>query len=207
MAGFLHACCLPICREVVVDQVAQRQSPVTESFLERVASGEPAAVEAVVDRYGALVWSIARRMSADPHDAEDAVQDIFADLWSNAARFDASIASETTFVSMIARRRLIDRRRRKGREPATKALPEFDITGGVDRSFDSVDLQDEVRIAKENLARLRPDQQRALELSIYQGCSHQEISEQLSLPLGTVKSHIRRGLTQIREAMARRNEP
>ena len=75
-----------------------------------------------------------------------------------------------------------------------------------DDGFDAVDRDDDVSIAKEKLGRLKPDQQQALELSIYHGFSHQEISERMSLPLGTVKSHIRRGLTQIRDAMGRRAE-
>ena len=184
----------------------ERRRVLSESLLEKVARGEPGAVEAVVDRYGALVWSIARRMAPDPHEAEDAVQEVFVDLWSNAARFDSSIAAESTFVGMIARRRLIDRRRKKGRELAVDALPETDLVGATDANLASVERDDEVELVRERLTRLKPEQQRALELSIYHGWSHQEISDQMSVPLGTVKSHIRRGLIQIRDALGGRIE-
>ena len=80
------------------------ESPV----LPRVATGESAAVAECLNRYGNLVWSLARRSCPDVQAAEDAVQDIFLKLWTVADRFDPEIASESTFVAMIARRRLID---------------------------------------------------------------------------------------------------
>src|SRR3954470_14464574 len=84
-------------------------------LLGRVAAGDQQAVRECLARYGGLVWSIARRFEAA--DAEDAVQEIFLDLWKSAARFDRQIASEASFVAMIARRRLIDRKRTRGRRP------------------------------------------------------------------------------------------
>ena len=82
-----------------------------------VATGQPAAIEECLDRYGGLVWSLARRNCPDEQTAEDAVQDVFIKLWQVADRFDPNLASEATFVAMIARRRLIDLyRKRRGRE-------------------------------------------------------------------------------------------
>src|SRR5438132_13118196 len=94
----------------------------TEDLLPRVARGDGVAVEQCVDRYGGLIWQIALRFSATRADAEDAVQEVFIDLWKSAARFDPTRASETTFVAMIARRRLIDRKRAHDRAP--KQVPE-----------------------------------------------------------------------------------
>ena len=70
----------------------------------------------MITAYRGLVWSIARRF--EPRDVEDAVQDVFLDVWKHAHRFDPAISSEATFVAMIARRRVIDRRRRQARWPA-----------------------------------------------------------------------------------------
>ena len=82
-----------------------------EAILHRITQGDQTAVQDCLKKYGGLVWSLARRMSANTDDAEDAVQEIFIDVWKNAARFDESQSSETTFIAMIARRRLIDRLR------------------------------------------------------------------------------------------------
>jgi len=173
-------------------------SPVLPS----VASGDQAAVRACLDRYGGLVWSLARRFSSSESEAEDAVQEIFVALWKSAARFDPAVAEETTFVAMIARRRLIDRMRRRSRRPETVGLPEgFDAEtpGAVEKVEASVDA----RTATEALQTLDPERRRVLELSVWHGLSHREISSALELPLGTVKSHIRRGLAIIREHLER----
>src|SRR5580698_11098039 len=87
------------------------------SMLQRIASGDSAAVRECIDEYGPLVWSIARRLSRTPSDAEDATQEIFLDIWRSAGRFDESQGSDKVFIAMIARRRLIDRLRKATAEP------------------------------------------------------------------------------------------
>ena len=87
-----------------------------------MAAGDPLAVQECLDAYGGLVWSLARRMFQSRDDAEDAVQEIFVDIWRNADRFDPAQASETTFIAMIARRRLIDRLRYSNRRLSPESL-------------------------------------------------------------------------------------
>ncbi|MFM8699347.1 MAG: RNA polymerase sigma factor, partial [Phycisphaerales bacterium] len=94
------------------------------SILHMVARGESGAMQACMDRFGGLVWSLARRVTRSTAEADDAVQEIFVDLWRSSSRFDPSIANETTFVAMIARRRLIDRGRRRQRRPDAATLPD-----------------------------------------------------------------------------------
>src|SRR5262245_63951716 len=94
-------------------------------LLGRVAAGDQAAIRECIARYGGVVWSLARRFEARDGDAEDAVQEIFLDLWKSAARFDRQIASEAAFVAMIARRRLIDRKRTRGRRPTIDPVQEL----------------------------------------------------------------------------------
>ncbi len=170
------------------------------SLLERVASGDERAVQECMDRYGGLVWSICRRLCRNVDDAEDAVQEVFIDLWSSAARFDSRVAAEQTFVAMIARRRVIDRWRKKRREPQIETLgaihdPAAPIT------VDQIEIRDEASRVQQMMTRLRPEQQQVLDLSIFQGLSHSDISRQLDIPLGTIKTHARRGLMQVREML------
>ena len=91
------------------------------TFLERIAAGDPLAVDGCLEKYRGLVWSIARRFAGNHADAEDAVQEVFVELWRHAGRFDPAVAAESTFVATVARRRLIDRHRRRGRQP--EAVP------------------------------------------------------------------------------------
>ncbi len=173
---------------------------VTDCVLPRIAAGDPAAVPDCIARYGGLVWSLARRFLGNPADAEDAVQDVFIDLWKNAARFDPARASEPTYVTMIARRRLIDRKRRAGRAPAAQSLG--DEPAGAPRSgSDRVDVEDEAAKAAAVLNELRDDERRVIQMAVYQGLTHEEIAAATGLPVGTVKTHIRRGLIRVRERL------
>jgi RNA polymerase sigma-70 factor (ECF subfamily) len=172
----------------------------TESILHRVAEGDQDAIKECMDRFGGLVWSLARRLAGNAAEAEDAVQEIFIDVWRSAGRFDPTIASETTFIAMIARRRLIDRGRRRARRPEVAAIPE---TIESDRpAFDPAEVEEAAKAALAAMERLRPEQRKVLELSIQFGRSHEQIAGTTGLPLGTVKTHARRGLIRLREILA-----
>jgi RNA polymerase sigma-70 factor (ECF subfamily) len=139
---------------------------------------------------------LARRFS--PREAEDAVQEIFLDLWKSAARFDPAVASDTTFVAMIARRRLIDRRRRLGRRPDVPGVATVPV---VVSSDPGPERGAEASLAAREVEKLAPEQRQVLLMATCQGLSHDEIAQVTGLPLGTVKSHLRRGLLQIRASL------
>jgi RNA polymerase sigma-70 factor (ECF subfamily) len=166
-----------------------------DSLLPRIADGDQSAVPECISRYGGLIWTLARRRLASREDAEDVVQEVFVDLWRSADRFDPQVAEEITFVAMIARRRVIDRLRRgaEGPDPAGDAA----VDGRLE-------LGEQARLADAQLAQLKPEEQQVLRLSIYDSLSHSAIAEQTGLPLGTVKSHIRRGLDSLRQKLAGR---
>ena len=169
-----------------------------ESILKRIASGERQAVDDCLNKYGGLVWSLARKMLRNSDDAEDAVQEIFIDVWKNAERYDESQASETTFIAMIARRRLIDRIRHSNRRISADSLEDV-VAEPSERTDRKIQLSVEAGEAAEALRTLRPEQQQVLQLSIVQGLSHQEIADATGMPLGTVKTHARRGILQARQ--------
>lgn len=169
-----------------------------EAILKRIASGDRSAVQDCLDKYGGLVWSLARKMLRGSDDAEDVVQEIFIDIWKNAERFDEAQASETTFVAMIARRRLIDRIRYSSRRISADSLEDV-VREPANRSDQKIQLSVEAGQVAEAMRTLRPEQQQVLQLSIVQGLSHQEIADATGMPLGTVKTHARRGIIQARE--------
>lgn len=173
----------------------------SEGLLQRVASGDTRAVAACIDRFGGLIWSLARKLLIQPGEAEDAVQEVFIELWKKAHLFNPSIASETTFVAMIARRRLIDRRRRESKRAENEAIPIEEISIPAVVEPEQAELRDEAARAVLALGELKPEQRSVLQLAVCEGWSHQLISERLGLPLGTVKTHVRRGLAKIREEL------
>lgn len=169
------------------------------SLLQRVAAGDQAAVKECLDTYGGLIWTLARRLSPSEAEAEDAVQEIFIELWKTAARFDPGKASEKTFVVMVTRRRLIDRLRKRKTESVVESLPEDrDVASEEHRQ---IEYSADASLAARALKELRPEQRRLLEMSIFYGMTHQEIADATETPLGTVKSHIRRGLSIVREKL------
>ena len=158
----------------------------------------------MLSRYSALVWSLASGLSKDPHEVEDVVQDIFVDVWRSAKRYDPKMASEATFIATIARRRVIDRRRRAGRRVDPEPLEEELAPGENDPGLRQVELDDEAAQAREVVAQLTGDRRRVLELSVVSGLTHREIAADTGIPLGTVKSHIRRGLAEVTERLKAR---
>ena len=176
-----------------------------ETILQRIASGDKTAVQDCLDKYGGLVWSLARRMLADNNEAEDAVQEIFIEIWKNAERFDENQSSETTFIAMIARRRLIDRIRKHSRTPNIDSFEDI-LVEPAGKTGEEVYVSIEAMQVAELMKDLRPEQKQVLQLSIVDGYSHQEICEALDIPLGTVKTHARkRADTSKRNARIERN--
>ena len=174
-----------------------------EPVLPRIAAGDPDAVEACLERYKGLVWWLARQ-HAGP-DAEDAVQEIFIDLWSSAGRYDPKLSSEPAFVALIARRRLIDRRRRLDRRPSEQPL-ETELGEWLGSDGQVVEDAAEIALATRALRQLKPEERRAVWLSVYHGLTHSEIANHTQMPLGTVKTYVRRGLMRVREALGRRSD-
>jgi len=172
----------------------------SEPVLAAVARGDRQAVARCIEQYAPLIWTMARRMSMSAADAEDAVQEIFLDLWRYAKRFDPNLGSEKVFVSVLARRRLIDRARHMQRRLAVERPLEDSHFSHL--SHTSVAEQDvEVAEARRILEQLPLPHQEAISLSLVEGLSHGEIATRLGWPLGTVKTVIRRGILRLKELM------
>jgi RNA polymerase sigma factor (sigma-70 family) len=152
-------------------------------------------------RFSGLVWSIARKLSADPSDADDAVQEVFIDLWRSAHRFDPEKGTETTFVATIARRRLIDRGRRRQRRPEVPGIDDGAVAPAP--SSERTDVDERAAMVNRAMGALRPEQRRVLQLAIHHGASHEQIATSTGMPLGTVKTHARRGLMRLRDILVR----
>jgi RNA polymerase sigma-70 factor (ECF subfamily) len=175
-------------------------------LLPLVAQGDAAAIEQCIDRYSGLVWSLARRFLRDQGAAEDAVQEIFLELWKVSARFDASKGSELAFIGTLARRRLIDRVRRLTRRQEAQSMVEEPIAEESSPMQHMANQEDLAR-AKELVASLPPQQRQAIEFAIFHGMTHAEVSTRMEIPLGTAKSLIRRGLDMVRKRLSSPSAP
>lgn len=179
--------------------------PATESptILQRIAMGEPAAVEDCLHQYSGLIWSMAKRWLPNSADAEDGCQEIFLEIWKKADSFDPTKSGEVTFITLIARRRLIDRMRRSSGSVNTLSISAIEFEIPDDVTMQPSELADEAGKAFACVKKLSAKQQQVIQLSIHDGLSHGVIAERLSMPLGTVKSFARRALLQLRDCMNR----
>jgi DNA-directed RNA polymerase specialized sigma24 family protein len=155
-------------------------------------------VRECIDQFGGLIWSITRHATRTRAEAEDATQEIFADVWRTASRFDPAQGSEQAFITMIARRRLIDRMRHAAHRDRTQSTdPLASVSWAV--AGTGADLCPEGVAAARAVMQLRPELRKVLELGVLQGLSHAEIAHRLQMPIETVKTLMRRGLIQVRE--------
>jgi RNA polymerase sigma-70 factor (ECF subfamily) len=173
----------------------QNLTPLT--ILERIANNDKSAVKDCLEKYENLVWNLTRKFTNSKEDAEDAVQEIFIDIWKNAFRFDPKKSPEGAFVTMIARRRLIDSLRKHYRRPIFFSF-EYDLTGKASDAHQRLELLLEVRPALDALNKLSDNENQIIRMSVFSGISHGEIAKAVGLPLGTVKTRIRRGLIKLR---------
>lgn len=175
----------------------------TPTVLQRIALGDAAAVQQCIDVHGPLVWSLTRRLCPRGADADDVVQEIFIALWKSAAQFDPRLASESTWVTTVARRRLIDLRRKLARRGEVAEVSE-ELASEAPGQVELVERADESARAVRALGELRAEQRRVLELAVVHGFTYEQVATKLAMPLGTVKTHARRGLMRVRELLGLR---
>ena len=186
-----------------LDLLKQKEHSVDKTIviLDLIAKNHPGSFEMLIEKYGNLVWSIGKKFLGNQSDLEDAVQEVMIAIWKSADKFDANKASEITFVSMIARRRFIDYLRKITKHKSEDSMD--DDNNNIHLYKESI-LNEETDLAlvKSAIEDLDTDDQELLNLSVYQGYSHSEISEILDIPLGTVKTRIRRNLMKLKDTFA-----
>lgn len=168
------------------------------TILKRIAENDKLAAIELFNSYGNFIYSLAKKFTYTHEDAEDAVQEIFIEIWKHAGRFDPQKSSEISFIALVAKRKLIDGYRK------LKSRPQFvDTANGFDeasvKSENLMYVRLELKSALNTLNKLQPEQKNLILLSLYEGLSHTDIAETVGKPLGTVKSTIRRGLQILRQ--------
>ena len=172
--------------------------------LRQLAAGDQASAAALYDRHARRVYSLILRIVGDEGDAEDVLQEVFAQAFRQAARYDTSRGPVAAWLLMMARSRSIDRvRSRRSRPDAqTSDEPAMDeMPGSMPDAASSMLDEERARIVQRALGALPTIQRVAIELAYYDGLSHREIAERLEEPLGTVKTRIRLGLLKLRDAL------
>lgn len=172
------------------------------SLITRIAAGDRDALRELYLRYSGPLYALALRMTGDPRDAEERLQDTFVKIWHNAPAYDASLSRPFTWAVTIARRTCIDALRRRDRVPLVElddaVTAEAASAAGNPREDTTRD--DDASRVRAALGALPSDQRTAVDLAIFGALPQTEIARRMQQPLGTVKSWIRRGLQELRNA-------
>jgi RNA polymerase sigma factor (sigma-70 family) len=177
----------------------------------RIAAQDGASAAALKELYGltsARMFGLALRVTGNREWAEDALQEAYLNIWRIAGDYRAGISPPMAWMGVIVRSRALDFLRRRNSERADAAVELDDylqdtIAGDGDDPLEMADASQQATALRQCLSRLEAKQREVVSLAYLRDLSHSELAGQLSLPLGTVKTWIRRGLTQLRDCMGR----
>ncbi|MEU3827275.1 sigma-70 family RNA polymerase sigma factor [Streptomyces sp. SID161] len=173
-----------------------------DDLLVLVADGDQRAFEELYAVVSGPLYGLVRRVVRDPAQSEEVAQEVLLELWRSAARFDPRRGSALSWILTLAHRRAVDRVRsaraageREQREALRAGEPAFDqvaeeVEAGLEREW-----------VRRCLTRLTTLQRQSVTLAYYDGYTYREVAERLSLPLGTVKTRMRDGLTRLRQCL------
>jgi RNA polymerase sigma-70 factor (ECF subfamily) len=168
-------------------------------LLHRIAARDNAAVAELYDRHNRLLYGLILRILRSRDEAEDVLQEVFVTIWTRAGTYDMALGSPLAWLVRVARNRAIDRlRSRQVQDRALDGAP-LPLPPGTPEAG-AARRQEEETMARA-LAALPGEQRTLIEHAFYQGWTHAELASRFELPLGTVKTRIRRGMMSLRAAM------
>jgi RNA polymerase sigma-70 factor (ECF subfamily) len=182
-----------------VDQLERRDQEAI--LVGRIVARDERAFEALHRAYAGPLYSLAVQVTGSDRHAQDIVQEVFATVWRDAARFDASRGAVSSWLFSMARNKSIDHVRRDVLARKRTAEIDMELEVAPDDVHHEAWLnlrRDKVRAA---MARLSESQRVAIELAFFSGLTHVEVAERLGIPLGTAKTRIRSGLLRLREVL------
>jgi RNA polymerase sigma-70 factor (ECF subfamily) len=191
--------------------VASTTSEADLGLLRRIAARDEAALADLYDRHSQLAFSVIMRILRSSADAEEVLQETFVRVWSRAETYDARLGSPVAWLTRIARNRAIDRlRARRVRSDISVGPGDADRDGEAARLMEpttgetpEVVLQWHATtgVLRAAMGALPVEQRELIEAAFFEGCTHQELAARFGVPLGTVKTRIRAGLTAMRGRM------
>jgi RNA polymerase sigma-70 factor (ECF subfamily) len=177
-----------------------------QEMIAQIGRRDQSAFSALYDRLSGPLYSLAFKMLGDASDSQDALQEVFVQIWSRASTYDPEKSSVFSWAVLLTRSRAIDRLRARDRRlrvvvesTAENTVAEATDASTVESAADTANKKDEAAHVRSLLNNLPEDQRQAIELAFFGHRTHHEIAAQLGQPLGTVKARIRRGLLKLRE--------
>lgn len=169
--------------------------------LRRVASGDRAALEDVYRRTSGKLFAVVLRILPDRQEAEDVLQDVYLTVWRKAGQFDSNKASPITWLAALARNRAIDRVRSRG----GRVFVSDDVVAAraddAPLASETLEASEQVGALETCLGELEPDRAHVVREAFFGGLTYEALARQAGVPLGTMKSWMRRALLRLRDCM------
>lgn len=177
-------------------------------LLDRIAARDDSALKSLYESTSSRLFGLALRVVRHRDAAEDVLQDSFLTIWRSAGSYRASLSPPMAWMGLIVRSRALDALRKRTSDRAD-LMNELDdvlaetLEGDGTNPMDATDASEQAFALHQCLGKLENKQREVVSLAYLRDLSHGDLAEQLKLPLGTVKTWIRRGLEQLRACMAR----
>ncbi|WP_421837700.1 sigma-70 family RNA polymerase sigma factor [Novosphingobium sp.] len=186
----------------MISKAGDSEQSLLIAALQRVASGDKLAFREVYRRTCARLLGVCMRISADRQEAEDVLQEVYVTVWQKAAMFDPARASPITWLAALARNRAIDRLRANGRRITTpiESIDEpADESAGALEQLLEAESEHDITVCIEELAKADAVLVRT---AFFQHATYAELATRSDMPLGTVKSRIRRALIKLKACLS-----
>lgn len=162
-----------------------------------VAAGDREALADLYKRTSAKLFGICVRVMGNEPEAEDVLQEVYVTVWRKAGRFDAAKASPITWLAVLARNKAVDRLRAR-RAPMQPIENAYDVGDDAPSALDVLESSEEQARLAGCLEQLEDQQRAMIRAAFLDGATYSELAEREGVPLGTMKSWIRRGLLRLR---------
>lgn len=175
-------------------------------LMKRIKARDEQALAELYDAYNRLLYGMIISIVKSREEAEDVLQEVFVKIWEKAQSFDEERGNPYSWIVTLTRNKAIDRIRSKGYKTQQKAqqdvdAPEFTLEGEKFDPLETTIFSDRAELVRKALGEIPESQCEVLKIAYYKGMTQSEISEQLDIPLGTVKSRMRQGMIKLKDIL------
>ncbi len=180
-----------------------------KDLLKRIARKDPVALSLLYDQYNRLLFGLLISIVKKRTEAEDLLQEVFANIWEKADQYDPERGTAYTWIVSLTRNKGIDRLRSKVYKEQKKQSTSLDdeevfypLFSKENNPLENTILADRAKMIRDALEQISDKQRKVIQISYFEGLSQSEISEEYDIPLGTVKTRMRDGMMKLRDILS-----